>query len=457
MLDVLTRWRERTAAPGVSLAIDDGHRVLCFNSGVCDFRTNAAVTEATAFQLGSVSKVITAFALLEALAARGLPVDTPVIAIAPDLEASNERAFHDVTVRHLLNHTSGLDSQYWVDFGRGDSARRMAARAVVSTPLIARPGELFTYSGLGFIVAGYLAEALGGMSWEEHVSTTVAGYLGPHSVSARPEDILLRPSATGYVARPGPGELPVAAARWYAPLALSSGGGLVATTADLARLMRAARARLEIDPDPTGGRPRELVPTIGWRYDGWGLGMARYRLADGSACWGHDGTTSGQACAVRLGEGRPETVVVATNAVWAASDLGELAGNILETLLDIPAGTGARTRGDPLAAYDSWRLPPDEDITGSYARLNSTMIVRKNSGEEIVVDEVFSPQDETNWFGGKAPNGTDRVSDTVQRAGRFSYASASREFHFLRHPDDPRRIYVHNGMRATVKTHRPWI
>ncbi|WP_448955804.1 serine hydrolase domain-containing protein [Labrys neptuniae] len=457
MLDQLTNWLEKTGAPAVSLAIDDGHKLHCFNKGVSDLRTQAAVGEETAFQLGSVSKVVTAFALLEALAARGLSVDTPVIAIAPDLKASNEHAFHDVTVRHLLCHTSGLDSQWWVDFGRGDCARRMAARAIASTPLLARPGELFSYSGPGLILAGYLTEALSGVSWEDYVRATCAKYLGDHSISARPEDILLRPSATGYVSRSKEGHGPVAAARWYAPLALSPGGGLVGTTADLARLMRAVRERLQIGLDQANGPVGQVVATIGWRYAGWGLGMARYWLSDGSLCWGHDGTTSGQAYAIRLCARRSETVVVATNAVWAASDLGKLAEAIMETRLGVSDRSFARTSQDALTGYDAWRLPPDQDITGTYVRLNSTMLVQPKSNEELVVDEVFSPQDEANWFGGKAPNGTDRVSDTVRRIGQHSYASTSKEFHFLRHPDDPARIYVHNGMRATVKTHRPWI
>ena len=89
--------------------------------------------------------------------------------------------------------------------------------------------------------------------------------------------------------------------------------------------------------------------------------------------------------------------------------------------------------------------------------MNATMLVRANSSEEVVVEEVYSPQDEANWFGGKSPDGSDRIIDTLQRVGQHSYASASKEFHFLRHPQDPARIYIHNGMRATVKANRSWI
>ncbi|MGV1793441.1 serine hydrolase domain-containing protein [Rhizobium sp. A37_96] len=457
MQDVLTSWLEETKAPGISLAIDDGNSIRSFNAGVADVRTGFAVGEETTFQLGSVSKVITAFVLLEVMAARGLSVDTPVIAIAPDLKASNERAFHDMTVRHLLNHTSGLESQWWVDLGRGDCARKMAARAIAATPLLARPGELFSYSGPAFILAGYLTEVLCGRCWEEQMRMTVAAHIGDHSITARPEEVLMQPSATGYVAAPEAGRAPVAAARWYAPLALSPGGGLVATTADLARLTRAMRHRFGLDASAADPSPSSTIPTIGWRYDGWGLGMAKYPTFTDLACWGHDGTTSGQAYAVRLAEGRGQVVSVATNAVWAASRLGKLAEDVLAGLLGDPARLQpAAGRTDALSSYTAWRLPAGTDIAGTYLRLNATMQVRAGSEDSLVVEEIASPQDEENWFGGRPPHGTGPIRDELRRAGQHSYESASRQLHFMSHPDDSTRLYVHNGMRVNVRTPRPW-
>ncbi|WDZ81463.1 serine hydrolase (plasmid) [Ensifer adhaerens] len=371
-------------------------------------------------------------------------------------KASNEHAFHDITVRHLLNHTSGLDSQWWVDLGRGDCARRMAARAIAATPLLARPGELFSYSGPAFVIAGYLTDLLSRACWEEQVRTTVAGHLGSHSVAARPEDVLLGPSATGYVSPGSGGQNAVAAARWYAPLALSPGGGLVGTTADLARLMRAVRTRLRIDSLETDMAGPATVPTVGWRYAGWGLGMAKYQTKADYACWGHDGTTSGQAYAVRFAQGRPETVVVATNAAWSASHLGRLAETILDGLLGNRRDGRAADRADPLSGYGAWRLPADAEVTGTYLRLNSTVRVRSVARAELEVEEISSPQDEENWFGGSRPYRGAPTADRLRHIEGHSYESKTKQFHFLAHPNDPARIYIHNGMRANVKIQRPW-
>jgi CubicO group peptidase (beta-lactamase class C family) len=211
-------------------------------------------------------------------------VDTPVVDVAPDLKASNENAFHAVTFRHLLSHTSGLDSQWWVDVGQGSGARACAARAIAAVPLIARPGELFSYSNSSYVLAGYLTEVLDGRRWEECVEARVAKHIGAHSITARPECVLLRPVATGYGAA---GQPPLPAARWYAPSALTPGGGLVAAPADLARLMRVMRACIGPGGSPAiGAESGFAVPTIGRRFDGWGLGMARYRAADGRVLWG---------------------------------------------------------------------------------------------------------------------------------------------------------------------------
>jgi hypothetical protein len=175
-----------------------------------------------------------------------------------------------------------------------------------------------------------------------------------------------------------------------------------------------------------------------------------------ASCGGHDGTTSGQACAVRLCEGRPETVVVAANAAWAASDVGALAQDILAELLGSGSLCPAETRPDALAGYDAWRIPTKRDPSGCYARLNATTLARLGSQGKLEIEEIYSPQDEANWFGKKNPQATERIASRLHRAKGHSYMSASKEFHFLRHPDDADRLYLHDGMRASVKTHRPW-
>lgn len=444
MLEQLGTWLEAMGAPGVSVAVDDGRDIRFFGAGVMDLRTKAPVLEQVTFQLGSITKTFTAFLLTEVLAERGIALDTPIVDIAPDIGASNDHAFRSVTVRHLLTHTGGLDSQWWVDVGQGGGARRAAARAIAGLPMTARPGELFSYSNSGYVLAGYLTEVLTGRDWEENVETRIAAHLGPHSISARPEQVLMRPVAAGYAAPPAGGEGARPATRWYAPAALAPGGGLVATPVDVARLMRTVSNRLKSD----------TAPTIGWRYQGWGLGVARYRLGRNMYCLGHDGTTSGQACAVRLSEGRSGTVVAATNAAWAAPQIGALAEDILREIMGNAADVATESHSDPLAEHEAWRLPANTDVSGRYTRLNATMTVSVVNDAKLYAEERYSPQDALNWFGEETSDKNPPLE--YRRVAPYSYRSASRELHFLRHPDNPGYVYAHDGMRVSTRTNRPW-
>ncbi|MGO4623903.1 serine hydrolase domain-containing protein [Ensifer sp. 2YAB10] len=445
---LLRQWLDETGAPGISVAVDDGRTIRCLVAGVADPLTRTPVSAHFAFQFGSVSKMVTAFLLIEALADRGLDLETLAVAIAPDLAASNDLAFHSVTARHLLNHTSGLDSQWWADMGQGGEARRAAARAIVALPMIARPGDLFSYSNSGYVLAGYLTEVLTGQIWEAFAEDRIARYLGDHSLSARAETFLVRPTATGHDAPPSEGAPALPAARWYAPVALAPGGGLAGTPADLARLLRVLRGRLGPNQRPS------LVPTIGWRYAGWAPGIARYGFGEKTFAWGHDGTTVGQACAVRLCEGRPETVVVATNAAWTAPRVGRLADKILRTVTATP-DPGAFV--EPLAGYEDWTMPPEADPSGCYARLNATLTVAMQPNDELLLAEAYSPQDALHWFGAKTADAAGPAQERLRQCSPHSFAAADKELHFLRHPKAPGRLYAHDGMRATPKSTRFWL
>jgi len=181
--------------------------------------------------------------------------------------------------------------------------------------------------------------------------------------------------------------------------------------------------------------------------------MARYRLGENSFSLGHDGTTAGQACAVRLCEGRCETVIVAANGAWTSAHIGRLADDILRAVTGIDAPV---TAAEPLAGYEDWIVPEDADISGRYDRLNAALTIAPQPEGSILLTERHSPQDALNWFGENAGSAVAPMPVRLERIACHSYASADRELHFLRHPDAPARLYVHDGMRATPKSTRFW-
>ena len=115
--------------PGVSIAIvQDGKVVLAKGYGLANVELSVPATEHTVYQLASVTKTFTATAIMMLVEEGKLRLDDKITERLPDLPA----AWHEVTIRHLLNHTSGIKSYTSVrDFHkttRKDYARRETPR-----------------------------------------------------------------------------------------------------------------------------------------------------------------------------------------------------------------------------------------------------------------------------------------------------------------------------------------
>ncbi len=159
----LTNLRKKYAFPGVSVAIifPDGS-TWTGTSGMADVEAGTPVTPGTAFAIASVSKTFTA-ALVMALVQDGkIALDTPVTRYLPELTKAK-----GVTVRQLLDHTSGLRDFF---FGRGVDAALLkdpsrAWDAADSLEFVGKPyfkpGRGWHYSNTNYLVLGMLAERVG--------------------------------------------------------------------------------------------------------------------------------------------------------------------------------------------------------------------------------------------------------------------------------------------------------
>ena len=137
---------------------------------------DAACTLGTRFQVASVSKQFTAAAVL-LLADRGvLSVDDPVGHWLDGCPA----AWEPVTIHHLLSHSSGL--VHWNDLPGLDLTRPVAAGELLSVfasaPLLAAPGERFSYSSPGFVLLGHVIERAAGQPYGAFLAREIFGPLG---------------------------------------------------------------------------------------------------------------------------------------------------------------------------------------------------------------------------------------------------------------------------------------
>ena len=109
--------------PGLALGIVQGDEIVHLRGfGEAD-SSGRAVTPQTPFIIGSLSKSVTALAVMQLVEAGKVELDAPVQRYLPWFRVADEEASAEITVRHLLNHTSGLSTKTGRSFqGNGDTS-----------------------------------------------------------------------------------------------------------------------------------------------------------------------------------------------------------------------------------------------------------------------------------------------------------------------------------------------
>lgn len=305
----LERLAHDAAVPGAQFALYREGRTWTCEFGEREHGTAQALTNDTKIPIGSVSKTFTATLAMVLVSDGDLDLDTPLTEYLPELRQATQDPGGRRTLRQLLSHTSGLPS----DAPDADttSLRRRVLDCVRHLEPLHAPGRAFSYSNLGYVIAGHLIEAATGMSWWEALELVLLKPLGisPHSVlDGRHE------TATGHAVNP--------AARRMRPVRQSltqadaPAGALAASASDLVMLGRLLTGTTHVALlNPAAlAEMRAPVPAAEpfGMADGWGLGLARYR--DGDRTWlGHDGTGDGTACHLRFDPASGTVVALTTN------------------------------------------------------------------------------------------------------------------------------------------------
>ncbi|WP_235854342.1 serine hydrolase domain-containing protein [Nonomuraea aridisoli] len=189
-------------APGVLARVDDADGHWIATSGVGDLRTGEAVPRHGRFRVASLTKSVIATIVLQLVEEGRLSLDRPVGAWLPGVVAGADR----ITVRQLLNHTSGLaDYVAHPEFedpmvygGRTYRPEQLVGYAEELGP-VSEPGRRFAYSNAGYIVLGLLVERVTGHPLATEVSRRVLRPAGmSHSYLPLTDPVIRGPHATGY-------------------------------------------------------------------------------------------------------------------------------------------------------------------------------------------------------------------------------------------------------------------
>ncbi|MFI6513474.1 serine hydrolase domain-containing protein [Streptosporangium sp. NPDC050855] len=311
--DPLRRMVATKAATAALLRVDDGTRTRTSAAGVRDLRTRRPATANGHFRIGSVTKTFVATVILQLADEGRLRLDDPVQRHLPGLVPNGDA----ITIRHLLNHTSGLydymseeglSTNRWrgADRFRSYGPRRLLAVALAKPPYFTTPGSSWRYSNTNYVVAGMLIEKVTGRPYGKEVERRILRPLKLTRTSV-PGDApgLPVPHARGYEALPS-GKV-VDATRMNPSLDWAA-GEMISTTGDLNTFLTAllggrltSAAMLE--------QMRTAVDTgAGFAY---GLGLQRYTLPCGRTVWGHSGELIGYLTfSFRADDGRAMTLSV---------------------------------------------------------------------------------------------------------------------------------------------------
>jgi CubicO group peptidase (beta-lactamase class C family) len=368
------------------VALDDETAVA--THGVANAATGVEVTPDTLFQLGSLSKLYTTTLLLQAEAASLVALDEPVRAQLQEFSVADPGATIEITPRHLLTHTSGIEGDHLVDTGWNDDAlQRYVAGLGTQVGQIHPPEETYSFCNTGFGVAGRLLEVATGDHFDRVLRRRLVRPLGCTATLTLPQHALLHRVAAGHIHAPGaPARRQQ---RWS--LARSNGpmGGVMAPVGDLlafARLHldegRAADGADLLAPAAIAGMQEPQVESplpgeeqaLGWTVRHWGS----------FTCLGQDADTIGQRAFLRIVPERRFALAVLTNSPPGAALARDLISSVAADLLDVDAGNGVL---EPTA---SGHAVPGVDLAplcGSYERMHQQVDVALDDGELVATAE----------------------------------------------------------------------
>ncbi len=194
---------QATRLPGLALGIVQGDKVVHLKGFGRADPSGRAVTPQTPFLIASVTKSFTALAIMQLVESGQVEVDAPVQRYLPWFRVADEAASAHITVRQLLNHTSGLPAlagheDMVFDSDLGTDALEQRVRALRTTRLNAAPGEIFQYSNAGYATLALIVQTVTGQSYEQYLQQHVYAPLQMRRSFVSQAEARKHGMATGY-------------------------------------------------------------------------------------------------------------------------------------------------------------------------------------------------------------------------------------------------------------------
>ncbi len=338
---------------GLVAAVARGSETLLLTGhGVANVEWGVPMPGDAMLEVGSVAKQFTAAAILQLLDAGALSLDDEITRWVPDLDTDGQR----VTLRHLLDHTSGIfrfaEEPEWERNWFIPGLSRDAARPLIRlTPFRFAPGVAQAYNNAGFWLLGLVVERASGLPLEQYLATRIFAPLGMtrSSFCNSMENVPRR--AHGYFLQGGTvRRAPMVSYGWvFAP------GAVCSTAGDLVTWLRALHGGTVLSPASYA-----LMTSASTLLDGtalqYGLGIKVGTDLGGNRYIGHGGTAPGFRADATWYPDAQLAVVVLMNTSAPNLSAADLGGRLARAVLPGSRGEIRYFTGDATPLVGTYRL-----------------------------------------------------------------------------------------------------
>ena len=368
-----------TRTPGISVAVVQGQDTIVMKGyGAADLVAHIAAGPKTVYRIGSMSKQFTAAEIMRQVERGKISLDDDVSKFLPDVPLHGNR----VTIRQLLNHTSGIPdygaSSAWRNSWTREVTPRQIVALVENSPFDFAPGTRWRYSNTGYTLLGMVLEKVTGEAYASLLQRELFTPLGLTQTSYCPTTANDSLYATGYAVANGG----VAPAPFLSMSQFFSSGALCSTVGDLVRWQRALAGGKVVS-----AQSYELMTTPDTLNDGsrltYGFGLGPGELK-GHAGVAHGGGLAGFTTFGIFFPADTLNVVVFSNA---SSGPDPLALNIARTALGIPppgtasVGLSAADRDLLVGVYELAR-PHGSNLVVHVAIENGQLMARPEGADQ---------------------------------------------------------------------------
>lgn len=350
---------------GVSVAVvKKGQPIVMKGYGFADIENDIPASAETVYRIGSLTKQFTSAAIMRLIEQGKVSLDDTLQKFLPDFPTQGNR----VTVRQLLNHTSGIRSytslgEKWQRVIRIDLVPDSVVALFANEPFDFKPGEAYRYNNSGYFLLGVIIEKVSGKSYGQYLQDEFFTPLGLKSTVYCDQAPIIKHRAQGYATRPEGGFInaePLSMTQPYAAGSLcSTVTDLVAWTEALSsgKVVSPASYKLMTTPDTLNNGRRITY--------GFGLGTGALR---GHSQISHNGGINGFVSELHNYYADSVITVVLTNT--SALTAIELERLIARRALGVPELPAV-----PIAASELGRF------AGEYAIGNQRMRVLVEGGK----------------------------------------------------------------------------